>query len=448
MSDLLAIGASGVRAYQSALSTVSENIANSGVEGYARRTTTLREVSVTSGLMSQPWRAGNGVVATGIGRAADPLKDAAVRNASADLAKTETTGTWLDRIQSSLTENRLDDRLTAFYTSATTLAADPTSLPARATMVEAAGSVASAFSATGRALDQAGADLDVTALQATGQISLLAASLAKVNEGLGRTDRNSGAAAQLADQRDTLVAQMSALTDVSMTTDELGRATVRVGGNAGATIVSNTDSGTMTYVRNSEGAVSFAVQFGASSDAVTLNGGALAGVAESAGKIQDAADALDALATSFTGSINGFQTGGSDLDGKPGVAMFTVAAGMPTEITVSMTDPRGIAAAATGGGSGDGSNLLALQESRKTTAIEGKLNTLVAQNAAQIGQRSSIADAQNAIRNGAISSRDAVSGINLDTEAVDLLRFQQAYSASSRVIQVAREAFQSILSIN
>ena len=448
MSDLLAIGASGVRAYQTALSTVSENIANSGVEGYARRSTTLREVSVTSGMTSQPWRAGNGVVATGVGRSADPLKDAAVRNASADLAKTETTGTWLDRIQSALTDNRLDDRLTDFYTSATTLAADPTSLPARATMIEAGSSVASSFSATGRALDQAGADLDTTALQATTQMGVLAASLAKVNEGLGRADRNSGAAAQLGDQRDSLVAQMSALADVSMSTDELGRATVRVGGNSGAIIVSNTDSGTMTYVRNGAGAVSFAVQFGATNNAVTLGGGALAGVGESAAKIQDAADALDALATRFTDSINGFQTGGGDLDGNAGAAMFTVTAGMPTEITVAMTDPRGIAAAATGGGPGDGSNLLALQASRKTVAVETGLSTLVAQNATQIRQRSTIADAQTAIRNGAVTSRDAVSGVNLDNEAVDLLRFQQAYSASSRVIQVAREAFQSILSIN
>ena len=49
MSDLLSIGASGVRAYQTALSTVSENIANTGTAGYTRRTTTLGEVGSISG---------------------------------------------------------------------------------------------------------------------------------------------------------------------------------------------------------------------------------------------------------------------------------------------------------------------------------------------------------------------------------------------------------------
>ena len=46
-----------------------------------------------------------------------------------------------------------------------------------------------------------------------------------------------------------------------------------------------------------------------------------------------------------------------------------------------------------------------------------------------------------------LEARDAVGGVNLDNEAVDLMRFQQAYSASSRVIQVARDTFQSILEI-
>lgn len=448
MSDLLAIGASGVRAYQTALSTVSENIANAGVEGYARRTTTLREVSVTGGLTTQPWRAGNGVVATGVARSADPLKEAAVRNASSDLARTETTGTWLDRIQSALTGNQLTTRLTSFYSSATTLAADPTSLSIRSTMVESAGSVADSFTATGRALDQAGADLDRTAMEATAQIDLLAASLASVNEGLGRTDQSSGAAAQLGDQRDLLVTQMSALADVSVSTDNLGRATVRLGGASGATIVSGTNAGTATFVRNKQGAVSFGVQFVGTTTPVVMNGGALAGVVESAQKIQDAMDSLDKMATSFATGVNAFQTGGQDLDRAPGTAMFTFDVNAPTEMALAFTDPRKIAAASTGGGAGDGTNLQTLQSSRTAGGVESGLTTLVAQNATQLQQRTTIADAQVAIRNGAIATRDAVSGVNLDSEAIDLMRFQQAYSASSRVIQVAREVFQSIISIN
>ena len=72
MSDLLSIGASGVRAYQTALNTVGENIANTGVAGYTRRTTGLAEISATSSSINARYvTSGNGVAITGIGRAAD-----------------------------------------------------------------------------------------------------------------------------------------------------------------------------------------------------------------------------------------------------------------------------------------------------------------------------------------------------------------------------------------
>ena len=48
MSDMLSIGASGLKAYQVALNTVSENIANSGTVGYSRRSTSTAEVAAAS----------------------------------------------------------------------------------------------------------------------------------------------------------------------------------------------------------------------------------------------------------------------------------------------------------------------------------------------------------------------------------------------------------------
>jgi flagellar hook-associated protein 1 FlgK len=70
---------------------------------------------------------------------------------------------------------------------------------------------------------------------------------------------------------------------------------------------------------------------------------------------------------------------------------------------------------------------------------------MVSSNASALSAKRQVADAQNAILEGATSARDAVTGVNLDQEAVDLMRFQQAYQASSRIIQVSRDIFQSIL---
>ena len=79
--------------------------------------------------------------------------------------------------------------------------------------------------------------------------------------------------------------------------------------------------------------------------------------------------------------------------------------------------------------------------------FEGGVQALVTDNAATLKQRRLVADAQTTIRDGAITTRSELTGANLDNEAVDLLKYQQAYQASSRVIQVAKETFQSILEI-
>ena len=47
----------------------------------------------------------------------------------------------------------------------------------------------------------------------------------------------------------------------------------------------------------------------------------------------------------------------------------------------------------------------------------------------------------------AVAAREAVSGVDLDMEAADLLRIQQAYSASAKILQVAKETIDSILQI-
>jgi len=42
-------------------------------------------------------------------------------------------------------------------------------------------------------------------------------------------------------------------------------------------------------------------------------------------------------------------------------------------------------------------------------------------------------------------SRDQIAGVNLDEEAANLIRFQQSYQASARMIQTANQLFDAIL---
>ena len=449
MSDLLSIGASGVRAYQTALSTVGENIANTGTAGYVRRTTDLREVGATgTGLNARTQLEGNGVVVGGIIRQANDFRSEAVRLSSADLARTETGATWLSRIEGALTENGLGDRLTQFFTSARSLASDPTSVPARAVLLERAGATAAAFAQTGQALARATSELDATAAQGVTTLNSLGAALAKVNDGLARSQVGSAQSAQLTDQRDQLLEQMSAISDLSVRFDPIGRAEVKLGGSGGPTFVQGNEFARVAFSRNDEGAVQFAVQTSAGLSSLSPNGGTLAGVAEGALRLASATQRLNALATDFATEVNTVQAGGSDLDGKPGEKMFET--GTPaSQMTVVLTDPRGIAAARAGApaGSTDASNLDSLEAARKAGDWEGGLTALVTGNAAALEQKKLVAEAQGTIRANAVAAQQSASGVDLDTEAVELLRFQQAYQASSRVIQAARDVMQTLFDI-
>lgn len=443
MSDLLSIGASGVRGYQIALTTVSENIANAGNASYVRRTVPLSEIVAIGS-------AGANGMGVGIGattRSFDVYRSAAVRSATADLARTETSSAWLQQIQSALTGSDVGGRLTDFFNAAKTLAADPTSTAARSVMLESAESAAASFRSTGKALAQASSDLDGTAQSAVAGLNALGASLAKVNEAMGKTRPGTAAAAGLADQRDALLEEMSALSDIDVQLDPAGRATVALGGKEGSTLVAGTQAGTVSYVRGSTGAVAFTVSRAGTSALVSPNGGALAGIAEGAVKIAEARSALDGLARDFVSGVNKVQAQGRDLDGAEGAPLFATGTS-PTDITVALKDPAGIAAASVGEGTRGNGNLAALESLRDTAGFEGKVTALVATNAAAIESRATVSEAQAAIRSGALAARDAISGVDLDSEAIDLMRFQQAYSASSRVIQAARDTFQSILAIN
>jgi flagellar hook-associated protein 1 FlgK len=443
MSDMLSIGATGVRAYQTALTTVGDNIANTGVQGYSRRSASLAEVTSVNGIAGRGIT-GSGVTVTGVVRHADFYRAAAVRSAGADLARSEAGGVWLDRIETSLTGAGLADRLTGFFTAARGLAADPTSVPQRSVLLERAGALATAFATTGRQLDQSMAELDTMARTAAGELNALGTALAKVNEGLARAGAGGTTAAQLADQRDDILERMSALSDIGVTIDPVGRAIVTLGAG-GPAFVTGTQSGNVAFQR-SGGAVSYSVQQGGNFEAFTPIGGALAGIVEGGSRLADTRASLNALAGDFVAEVNAVQAGGRDLDGQPGAALFA-AGTTPTDITVALADPRGIAAAGVGGGTRDAANLAALESSRGAHGWEAGLTALVAGNAAVIEQRTLVTQAQAAIRDGAVASQAAVSGVDLDSEAVDLLRFQQAYQASSRVIQVAREVMQSILEI-
>src|ERR1700754_603418 len=106
-----------------------------------------------------------------------------------------------------------------------------------------------------------------------------------------------------------------------------------------------------------------------------------------------------------------------------------------------------------GSASGDNGNGLALADVANKGVLDNGVTTVgksYSQLIAQVGtagaQANTALDAQQSILDQAMSSQQSLSGVNMDEEASNLLRFQQAYAASAQVINAANTIFDSLMS--
>jgi flagellar hook-associated protein 1 FlgK len=104
------------------------------------------------------------------------------------------------------------------------------------------------------------------------------------------------------------------------------------------------------------------------------------------------------------------------------------------------------------GATGDNRNALALSDSLRAPVLDAGTQSAYAaveRLVANVGLATQTAqvsrDAQSSVHDSDIAARDAVSGVNLDEEAANMLRYQQAYAAAAQIISVANEMFDTLL---
>jgi flagellar hook-associated protein 1 FlgK len=152
---------------------------------------------------------------------------------------------------------------------------------------------------------------------------------------------------------------------------------------------------------------------------------------------------LDTVAQSFADTINNWNSAGIDENGNAGGALLTGTTA--ATIAVNTTDISKIAAASTAGVANG--NALALKATRTSSGPEAKWALLVSTNASSVASANAEKTAADNQNDSAWQDVDTVSGVDLDTEAGELVRYQQAYTASARIIQVARDSLQDIFNL-
>jgi flagellar hook-associated protein 1 len=448
MSDLLQIGRSGVVAYRNALATVGENVTNAETEGYSRRKVVLNESALSSsnGYIYRSSAVFGGVETGSVQRVFDNYRSAYARFSNSEASRADAKATWL-----STAENALDDsdvglgvKMASVFTSAEALSSDVTSETNRLNMLTAMTNAVNQFKTSATALRTAADGVTGAAQQSVNQLNDDLKTLSQINLSLRRVADGSSGQALLQDQRDQVLQSISNAVGVDVKLEDDGRATVKLLGDSTVTLLdaNSTNVGYVGMIQSDSGRFQLVASGFGSEVPMAPQSGALAGLADAANTIASRRETLDTIASRFADVMNTWNQGGVDAAGAQGTTLIN---GSTAEtLSVATTDLSKIAAAKNGIANG---NALALKDYRNSSGPEAMWSQLVSTHAQSVAAANSEQSATAAARDGALQQLDDVSGVDLDVEAASLLRFQQAYSGSARIIQVARETLQEILGL-
>lgn len=442
-SDLLTIATSGVRAARIALDVTAHNIANAGTSGYVRRSVRLSELASASAFGQTGDLSFSGVRTDGMVRNVDAFRQSEVRRTGADAARAGTELGAYQNVEAAIEQSGLFPAMTGLDEALQQLSADPVDPSLRTAALEQARTLARTFNLAEQGLTTVASGLQFAAADGTDQVNRLAGELARTNLQLARSTPGTADHVLLLDQRDGLLGQLSGYGDIATTFGPDQTVSVRIGGASGPQLVTGGSVDPLVLTTAGDGTLSFANGAGA----VTVSGGTLAGQAQGLVLVRDNRIALNAVATSLMTAANGAQSSGTALDGTPGQPLFsgTTAADM----AVALTSGAGLATAPGGAavGSRDPAGLAALRSALSTADVSGQIDALLFQVSSATQGRRITGDALDAIAGSARIALDSQAGVNLDEEAANLIRFQQAFQASGKAIQIAADLFDTLLAI-
>ena len=354
MTDLISIGTSAVAAYQRALGTVSNNIANVGTDGYSRQEVVLEAgAAKKEGVLMM----GTGVLADRIRRSYDAFTESNLRNSNSDLASKEPMVSYSNRVVDIMGGSTmgLTDALDKFFSSARNLSSDPASIVVRGSFVRDAQGLASRFNELSGQLDLLQSETREAIESNVGQINTLVKQLALVNGQMTKQESVDRQPPQLLDQRDQLLKELSSIARVTTAFKTNGAVSVSLGPSViRDVILDGTQSVSVGADFNAAAPekVSLVIDpYGENPAPLTsITSGSIAGLMQFREQVLGSARiSLDALATMLSSEVNAVHQAGVDGYGNAGAALFSTdpaATGAAAGLRVAIDDPMLIAAAA------------------------------------------------------------------------------------------------------
>jgi flagellar hook-associated protein 1 FlgK len=459
INRLVEIGKSALFTAQQAISVAGHNIANVNTPGYSRQAVSLAENRPENG---SPGQIGTGVHVETIRRSFDAFVEEQLLGSRERLGEFTASSNALARLEPIFGDANnlgIGTGLNEFFSALQDVATNPNDLSARTVFLSKATALAGRFNQAAADLTAAQGFLNRQVEQTVTDVNRLASRIADLNAKIAGAESSGQQANDLRDQRGVALADLGELIEISSIEDTVGQLTIFAG--RGHTLVdkertyqlvaaSDPGNSGLLEVRHDGGAGS------TTSLGSVIQSGRLKGLLDVRDlTIPSLRAGLDTLASELVTQVNQRHRLGFGLDGSTNQDFFAPAGTTAATMAVSLTDVRQFAASSTAGGvPGNNANALALGGLRNTNLVSFGNVTFQEYYSTIAGNFGSIAQgaegslrAQEVLHDQLTSQRAAISSVSMDEELANLLLYQRSFEAASRMIVIADEMFQSILSI-
>jgi flagellar hook-associated protein 1 len=457
IGGLLNIGRNALMTQQKAIDLTGNNIANVNTPGYSRQRLNIAQ--------SAPIRDFNATSSTGvfaqrkIQRFYDQFITSQLNVENASLGRWEARKSALQKIEVLFDEGSgygLSAAMSAYWGAWHNVANNPSGPVERASLLSAGQFLASTFNQLSSNITHVRRDIDVSIDHSVGEVNHLAAQIADLNQKIAQVEVTGHNANDQRDQRDLLVLNLSRLIDIESFQDAQGFMTIKVGG--GKPLVERTFAWNLSTAESADGRKVYWQDSSGSAQDITsrIQGGELKGWIEARDQITHGYQArLDMLAGSIIDEVNAVHASGYNLYGLQndfftGVNASSMAVHNAVEGDLNCIAAAGNAAALPGDNS-IATAIAELQNSLLMSAGSATFDDFYTALAGDIGQAVRSADLNYNHQSNMIQHlqnfREEVSGVSLDEEMVNLIKFQHAYSAAARLITTVDEMMQTLIGI-
>jgi flagellar hook-associated protein 1 FlgK len=433
--------------HQRALDVTGHNVANVNTPGYTRQEVVLASLPPPGALsrFGSPLLTGSGVVVAGLRQARDAFLDRQLRQSRQSQAEWRARADFWAQVEAVFPEpsdTGLGELLARFWNAWQEVSLNPESLAARTSLVQQAQVLADAIRQAAERLEQIRQHLDAVATGHVERINQIARELASVNTQIARLEVSGQKALDLRDHRERLLAELEELADVTYTETQAGELLVYLQGRE---LVGPGGRTTEITVEPGPGGVH---RFNwPDGEELQVRSGALAAVLKARDdEVAKLREGLDEFAASLIGQVNALHGGGYDLDGNPGGPFFDGSDARTIRVADALLqDPRKVAASGTAGEPGNGKVALDIARLRGSDDIDGAYRSLVTGAGVQAQEARRQVEYRQLLADQLQLRREATSGVSLDEEMTNMIRFQHAYDAAARMVRTVDEMLRTLL---